>query len=607
MNLDPKQSRRILVIDDNRAIHDDFRKILTGGSTSSRNLADAEAALFGDQSQHDPAAGFEIESAYQGQEGLECVQRALGAGRPFAVAFIDVRMPPGWDGIETTAQIWKTDPDLQVVICTAYSDYSWDDMVARVGQSDRLLILKKPFDNIEVSQLAHALTEKWRLLQAAKVKTRELESAVLARTGELQAANVKLKAEMSEREKTEAALRQSQKMEALGQLAGGIAHDFNNLITIIQGYAQYLISEQPQTSDALESLQMIVGATDRAAKLTAQMLMFGRKKRIQPRHLDLNTVITELGKLMERILGEDISLQVECLAPALPVYGDPAMIEQVVLNMAVNARDAMPQGGKLKIFVEEITLTEADTRRNVRARAGRFACVRVADTGCGIAAEALPHLFEPFYTTKEPGKGTGLGLATAYGIINSHNGWIEVDSQPGAGANFRVYLPMDDSAKGVPTTPASPAKVPLASPTGNETILLAEDEPAVRQLAHNILKRQGYQVLAAASGREALVLWDQHKSAIDLLLTDMVMPDGLSGRELAERLKTEVPDLKVVYTTGYSLDAIGHNLVLEEGHNFLAKPYTPKALAAAVRKCLDHPQPCRPGEDGFSFPEPNLP
>jgi len=579
-------NKRILVIDDNQAIHADFKKILQPTDPGAARLEAAGAKLFGQPAVPARSAGFEVDAVPSGEEGLSRASTARTLGKPYAVAFVDVRMAPGWDGIETTARICLADPDIQIVICTAYSDYSWDEMIARLGQSDRLVILKKPFDTIEVLQLAHALTQKWDWGQTAGARLDQLAAMVASRTAELQAANEKLKIEMAERSQTEAELRQAQKMEAVGQLAGGIAHDFNNLLTVIRGYTDCLTAELPRSPKVVEALREIDAAAERAARLTAQMLMFSRKKRMQPQAVNLPALITQFGTMLGRVLGEQITMDISPGEIPLTLNADPVMIEMVILNLALNARDAMPQGGRLQISVQprEFTVAEA---RHPQARPGSFACLTVADTGCGIAPEILPHLFEPFFTTKEPGKGTGLGLASAYGIVKQHHGWIEVESDAGRGAQFHIFLP----AQIVPPQPAHAPATPGPTASGTETILLVEDELPVRRLAKILLQRQGYQVLEAGSGREALTVWAAHQPEIKLLLTDMIMPGGWTGRELATRIRSDNANIKIIYTTGYSPETFSADLPLEEGLNFLAKPYPPNKLLETVRRCLDQPAP----------------
>ena len=406
---------------------------------------------------------------------------------------------------------------------------------------------------------------------------------VTARTLELQLANECLKVEMAERARTEEVLRQAQKMEALGQLAGGIAHDFNNLLTVIRGFVECLVLEVHENPNMLEGLHEIDVAAERAAKLTSQMLMFSRKKQLQPQSLNLNEVVAHFGVMLRRLLGENIAVEIRCGNDPLIIHADLIMIEMVVLNLAVNARDAMPTGGRLLIRVEEAVISTADISQHPRARPGTFAHIRVTDTGCGIAPDALTHIFEPFYTTKEVGKGTGLGLATVYGVVKQHEGWIEVASQPGNGTTFEIFLP-----GGVKMT--APEMLPFLEPSvlaGTETILLVEDEPVVRRLAKSILERNGYHVYTAASGAEALAIWAAHAPEIELLLTDLIMPGNLTGRDLANHLRTKKNSLKAIYTTGYSRDAIGPDVELIDGLNFLPKPYPATKLLQTTRRCLD--------------------
>jgi signal transduction histidine kinase len=578
-----QKNERILVIDDNQAIRADFKKILQPDDEWSPGMAAAVTSLFGPATNSSRPSCFELDAAPSGEEGLARVREAVAEGRPYAVAFVDVRMPPGWDGIETTARIWKYDPDIQIIICTAYSDYSWDEMIKKLGQSDRLVILKKPFDTVEVLQLAHALSEKWELGQKVRARVDQLEAMVATRTRELQAANEQLKVEMAERARTEEELRQAQKMEAVGQLAGGIAHDFNNLLTVIQGYLECLTAEMNQSASVAEALHEIDAAAKRAAKLTAQMLMFSRKKPIRPQNLNLNEMVTQFRTMVTRVLGESITLEIQTDSQPLTIRADPVMIEMVLLNMALNARDAMPKGGRLVIGTSKIELPPQSAAQNGRARTGRFAVICVQDTGCGIAPEALAHLFEPFFTTKEAGKGTGLGLASAYGIVKQHEGWIEVASEPGQGACFKIFLPVEDKA----VTPETPVTTISRKAGGNETILLVEDEKPVCRLAKALLQRQGYRVYDASSGAEALAIWQERRQEIDLLFTDMIMPGGMTGRELAEKIAADRPDLKIIYTTGYSPDEFRQSLTLQEGINFLPKPYNPDKLIRTIRHCLD--------------------
>ena len=578
------KSHRILVIDDNPAIHDDFRKIFQAPAECVAALETVERSLFGGTPAPNRPLPFSLSTASQGAEGLALVRRAIHEEQqPYAVAFVDMRMPPGWDGVETIARLWEEDPTLQAVICTAYSDYSLEEILRELGHSDRLVILKKPFDSIEVLQLAHALTAKWQLFHRAMAKAGELERLVAERTSELQATNEKLRGEIAERVQAEGNLRQSQKMEAIGQLAGGVAHDFNNMLTVIRGYAQCLLGDQTLEHKARGPLQQIDGAAERAANLTRQLLAFSRKQVLQPELLNLPEVIGLITKMLHRILGEDIALQIQNAPEGSGVVADRAMLEQVLLNLVVNARDAMPRGGALLIQTTDVEFPSEPGIDHPRARVGKFVCMSVADSGCGISPEILPRIFEPFFTTKEVGKGTGLGLATVYGIVKQHEGWIEVESAVGQGTTFKLFFP----ASATPVKPKAPSGGVTHITGGNESIFLVEDEPALRKLTRTVLQRYGYRVITAISGAEALKVWPEHAADIDLLLTDLVMPGGVSGHDLARRLLAEKTGLKVIYSSGYSLEMADRDAVLQEGDHFLPKPYTPEKLATMVRGCLD--------------------
>ncbi|MEW6158374.1 MAG: PAS domain S-box protein [Verrucomicrobiota bacterium] len=388
--------------------------------------------------------------------------------------------------------------------------------------------------------------------------------------------------DVTERHHLEAQLRQAQKMESIGQLAAGVAHEFNNIMSIVQGYASLLLSRSDLDGETKQALDEISTGADRAAKLTRQLLAFSRKQLMHPEHLDLGEVLDKVGRLLRRVLGEHIHLDVQAGSTAVPVHADRNMMEQIIMNLSVNARDAMPNGGRLELSTEVVQIHPEYVQQNPEARPGHFVCLRVADTGCGIPADILPRIFDPFFTTKEVGKGTGLGLATVYGIVKQHNGWIEIESRVGHGTTFRVLLP----ASGLFHRNLNVTKDPASVEGGSETILVVEDEPALLELAEKILQRYGYQVLSAPNGLRALDVWARHKDQIDLLITDMVMPDGVTGKELAERLLQEKPGLKVIYSSGYSVETMAQGVELLEGVNFLQKPYLPDYFAKTIRECL---------------------
>jgi signal transduction histidine kinase/DNA-binding response OmpR family regulator len=751
-----QSSRRILVIDDNPAIHDALRKIF---SPKPRNtpLEQAEAALF-DETEPSAVHEFEMVSAYQGEEGIECARKALEEKQPFAMAFVDIRMPPGLDGVETTLRLWGADPGLQVVICTAHSDYSFNDLSRRLGVSDRILILKKPFDVVEVLQLAYTLSEKWRLQRLADTRMSELDRLVRERTTELRTANEKLARDLAERQRAqkriaafaslglslsaaktarEAAvaivdiadqllgwdacycelyvpeqdfmqhvlfidlidgvktlcdpvnesnpptaltrrviqeggfflchdnpqhmrkdavpfgnksrpsasllfvpirhaskvigvlsiqsyqsrayhtgsletlqaladhcggalerirseevlratrdqLRQAQKMEAIGQLAGGIAHDFNNVLAVIRGNAEFASMQAKGLPHGVtDCLDQVIAAADRAAHLARQMLTFSRKQMMTAQPVCLNHTVMNLTKMLKRVITEEIQLQCHYYAGLPNAKVDTGMIEQVLMNLAVNARDAMPRGGHLEISTGLVHFESEPGSAHPEGRPGEFVTITVRDSGTGIDPDHVPHLFEPFFTTKDVGKGTGLGLATVYGIVKQHEGWIEVATEVGTGTAFTFYIP---ALTGQVEEPPPPP-VDIEAARGTETILLVEDEDSVRTIMRRFLETHGYRVFEAGSGPDALRLWEGGKEA-DLLLTDIIMPDGMNGRQLAERLRAKKPSLKVIFISGYAGDVLGPDLALDQtaADHFLQKPFSPTELLQVLRRTFD--------------------
>ena len=676
---------RILIVDDNPSIHEDFRKILGVKTAAQSHLESVETSLFGRTEAVVERHGFRIDSAYQGREAFELVKKSVAEGDPYALAFVDVRMPPGWDGIETLENIWKSAPELQAVVCTAYSDYSWDEMTRRLGQTDNLLILKKPFETVEVLQMAHALAQKWVLGRQAKLRMDDLDQMVRQRTAELHASeerfskafqaspmplailrcddkrfvdanqsfvtlaghlpedllqksanDLQLWATVSDsppvlssdtrlRDKTcllrrsdgstrqvvlsteplslgsmpcllviveditenlkiEAQLRQAQKMEVIGRMAAGIAHEFNNLLTVIQGDVGLLQSAGPGKIDSHALLEQIMQASQRAATFTRQLLAFSRKQVLQPRVLNFSELVSRMKKMLGRLIGEKFEVQVRCANDALSVCADEGGLEQILMNLVLNARDAMPEGGPIEISAELVALDENAVTANSEARAGKFVCLRVTDHGSGIMPEVLARIFDPFFTTKDVGKGTGLGLSTIHGIVQQHEGWVEVVSEVGKGSTFKVFLPACDMA---PVRPILAEKAPAPECGKGETVLVVEDETAVRELACLALRKCGYHVLDADNGPAAIEAWKKSLAQVDLLLTDMVMPSGMSGGELARDLVTRNPKLKIIYTSGYSPEILKQDSLLTQGINFLPKPYDLPSLLKAVRLCLD--------------------
>lgn len=386
--------------------------------------------------------------------------------------------------------------------------------------------------------------------------------------------------DITERKMLEEQVRQSQKMESIGRLAGGIAHDFNNLITIILGNAELALTDLPADQHLLaEEVGTISEAAQRAAALTKQLLAFSRKQLLEPKPLNINRVVSALEKMLARLIGEDISLVTRLKSDVWQVMADPGQIEQIIMNLVVNSRDAMRQGGTLRIESSNVEFGESYVLGNPGVTPGSYVCLSVRDTGCGIPPELLSLVFEPFFTTKQAGEGTGMGLATVFGIVSQSNGRVTVESEPGKGTTFNVYLPRWEGAAEEEQAPES--SLPLAP--GTETVLLVEDEDGVRRLAKRILEAEGYRVIEAGGGFEALKLAAEFGDLIDLLITDVVMP-VISGRQLADQLSAVLPRLKVLYLSGYTADVICPQGIMEDGVIFLQKPFTRESLIQKLQQ-----------------------
>jgi two-component system cell cycle sensor histidine kinase/response regulator CckA len=388
--------------------------------------------------------------------------------------------------------------------------------------------------------------------------------------------------DISERHVLEQQLRQAQKMEAVGRLAGGVAHDFNNLLMVIKGHTELLMNELPPADGMSRKISQIDRAADRATALTKQLLAFSRMQVLQPRVMSLNGVVEDMGKLLPRLIGEDVELSIRMAQDLGKIRADASQMEQIIMNLAVNARDAMPTGGRLLIETSNAELDRTYNSTHPIVKAGRYVLLAVSDTGTGMDAETQAHIFEPFFTTKEPGKGTGLGLATVYGVVKQSGGFVWVYSEVGKGTSFKIYLPRVDQ-------PEDKGSVPLPSaeaPRGTETILLAEDEQDVREVAREFLESGGYTVIEAHNGAEALRLAVEHKTAIELLVTDMVMP-GMTGKELARRLQHQHPGIGVVYMSGYSEQTAAETSQADASILLLTKPFSRGSILRAVREVLN--------------------
>ncbi len=448
------------------------------------------------------------------------------------------------------------------------------DLYAEPGQRQRIL------EELVGAARIEGVETHWKRKDGRIITVRLSGRAGLHYPGEPESFEM-IAEDITERRTLEEQLRHSQKMEAVGRLAGGVAHDFNNLLTVIKGYSDLMLNEIAVNDPMYGELDEIRKAADRAASLTRQLLAFSRRQVMEPKVLDLNGIVSNMERLLRRLLGEDVELHISLHQHLGHVKADPGQIEQVIMNLAVNARDAMPRGGKLTIETTNFEVDEEYTRDHAVVAAGKYVMLAVSDTGCGMDSETVQHIFEPFFTTKEMGKGTGLGLSTVYGIVKQSGGYIWVYSEPGGGSSFKVYLPVVEQRAETMDKKAAPA----ASYRGTELVLLVEDEDGVRALVREVLQRHGYTVLETRSGGEALIAFEKNPN-IQLLLTDVVLAQ-MNGRELAKRLAPQRPEMKVLFVSGYTEEAIVQHGVLDPGTAFLQKPFTPKALAKKVREVLD--------------------
>ena len=582
----PDKGRRILVIDDNRAIHEDFRKVLTTTTPQDSPLAEAEALLFNEKPDAEVRPSFHLDSAYQGQEGLVLVQQSIQNHRPYAVAFVDIRMPPGWDGVETTQKLWEVDPDLQVVICTAYSDYSWDELIRKVGNSDRLLILKKPFDTVEVLQLANALSEKWRLHRRVRRQMDDLEKTVTERTQQLQTTNDQLVVEIEEHQLNKQRLQQAvedlkaaqeqviqqERLRALGSMASGIAHDFNNSLVGILGLTELLLNRPEDLENkakATRYLEMINTTAKDAGKIVDRLREFYRfrEKREALEAIDLNQLVDGAITLTQprwktQVEARNISITVQRDLQEIPkVTGNIAELRDVLTNLIFNAVDAMPMGGNITIR------THCKDNQVV---------LEVSDTGQGMTKEIRRRCFEPFFTTKGT-HGTGLGLSMVHGIAQRHQATIEVKSEVGKGSTFIIrFAPQ--------SAPAQTVSPPLPNATlQNLRVLLVDDELMVRTIIGEYLAIDGHAVKTADGGRDGVEKFG--KDQFDLVVVDRAMPD-MNGDQVATAIRSVNPKVPIVMLTGFGsmMEANGER---PEGVDLVVgKPVTIVGLRAALSKAV---------------------
>jgi signal transduction histidine kinase len=580
------KSHRILVIDDTPAIHDDFRKVLTAANPAPSALAEAEAVLFNEADHAEARPCFQLDSAHQGQEGLALVQQSIQDNRRYAVAFVDIRMPPGWDGVETTQKLWEVDPDLQVVICSAYSDYSWDELTRKLGNSDRLLILKKPFDTVEVLQIANALSEKWRLQQAVRSQMECLEQTVSKRTQQLQTINDHLVSEIAEHRESKQRLEQvlkelraaqerviqQERLHALGGMASGIAHDFNNALVGILGLSELLLNRPENLEDkqkARRYLEMINTTAKDAGGIVNRLREFYRHRENREAFgvVDLNALVEEAISLTQPMWkaqaeAKDAAISIRKDLQAIPpVTGNAGELRELLTNLILNAVDAMPRGGTIGIG------TRHDNDQVV---------LEVSDTGTGMTEEVRRRCLEPFFTTKGA-HGTGLGLSMVYGTVQRHHGSIDIKTEIGKGSTFIIQLPCQ-AARPRPEDQQVPT-----SPLQNLHVLLVDDEAMVRNVIGEYLKIDGHTVEAADGGQDGLDKF--HAGQFDLVVLDRAMPD-MNGDQVATAIKSTHPAVPVLMLTGFGAMMEGNGERPTAVDLVIGKPVTIDGLRAAVAEAV---------------------
>ena len=693
-----EKNLRILVVDDNRAVHEDFRKILCTGKAEGKDLAAAEELLFGDSAAAQESPSFTVDSAFQGEEGLAKARQAAASGRPYAMAFIDVRMPPGWDGIETSARIWEACPDLQIVICTAYSDYSWNSMISRLKNHDQLLILKKPFDTMEVLQLANALTEKWRLQQEAKLKLEELDKLVQQRTADLRSSNESLQTEIivrqgaearlreqarmldlahdaihvrdleghvnywnksaerlygwsanetigthiadfycgdaaslakenkarlqvengdwsgelnhvtkagrpilvhsrwtlvrdaqgrpqsilvidtdvTEKKKLEAQFLQAQRMDSIGTLATGIAHDLNNILAPVLMIGPLLRTEI-KDKGTLGLLDAMEAGAQRGADIVKQILTFARGVKTATAPLQTYRLLKEFSGFIHETYPSNVVLNFAVPKELWMVEGNSTELHQVLVNVCLNAREAMPRGGTLTISAANVSLSEQTAAMIPNAKAGRYVVWNIADTGVGITAKNLDRVFDPFFTTKEVGRGPGLGLSTVLGIIHSYGGAIQLKSEPGRGTEVKIYLPAAAAAR-----ETSSKTLPEAPHGSGELVLIIDGDEALGGVVEKVLSASGYRVLASADESEGVEIYRRHCRQVGVVLVDLMMPEM---EKVVATLREVNPKVKLVASSTMAPGQMPANLCVPE-ELLLRKPYKTAVLLDTLKKVL---------------------
>lgn len=509
--------------------------------------------------------------------GLEALE--LARDEQPDIVLMDIHIYGDIDGIETSRLIRK-EIDVPVVFLTANSD---KNTIQRAQETEPFAYIIKPFKDTELNSTIEIALHRHKL-------EKELETRVQERTAELARVNDQLRREVAESQRIskvnaelEQQLRQSQRMESLGQLAGGIAHDFNNMLTIIKGYSELVLGSIDQSGPLYDDVNMVREAAERATALTGKLLTFGRRQPLDVTTFEINTTIRSALDMLRPLLGETVRIETELHPDPLFIHTDASLFDQVIINLSVNARDAMPAGGQINISTAICSVQTEQINRFINLSPGAYALISIRDTGIGMSEEILNRIFEPFYTTKNTGKGTGLGLAMVYSIIQQSGGQIDVHSAPDKGTNFEVYLPLADDQEA--TIAQKEPILSTAQAVSHGTVLLAEDEQVVRDLTARILTEVGFEVLSADGGHQAVALAQQHDGPIDLLLTDVVMAD-INGCELARQISQRIPSIPVVFMSGHSRASLAQYGVQQEEFAFLQKPFSPQTLIDTVNEAL---------------------
>jgi two-component system NtrC family sensor kinase len=550
-----KQQSRILVIDDDRDIWKAYQMVLSPSVPAPDSSSAKISQLLSNGQDDANEPDFTLSFASQGQEGYEMVQASKGTG-PFAMAFIDIRMPPGWDGMETASKIRQLDPDIELVIVTAYSDRSMEEIVRAVGSPDKLLFLRKPFDPEELKQITRAMTCKWHL-------ERDKEQQQISRRH------------------LEEQLQQTQKLEAIGTLAGGIAHDFNNILSAIMGYTDLALLRANDDKSLQDDLLQVRKASDRAADLVRQILTFSRRQQKENHPLLVCMIVKEAMKLLRASIPSTIEIRQKITSEAT-VLANPTQIHQLVMNLCTNAFHAMmDRGGILEVTLEDTTIGQDGlVANNTKLLPGRYVTLSVSDTGNGMSLMTISKIFEPYFTTKEKGKGTGLGLAVVHGIVEDHRGGIVVSSQPGYGTTFKVYLPVANQE--AVTEPES-----LSAPRSRsgERVMVVDDESPLRDLLSQFLIEAGYRVDTFANGMEAWQALSKAPQSWDLLLTDQTMP-GITGEQLAAMVMGIRPEMPILLCSGYGMRPNADQVKKMGVTAYLQKPLDRNTLLTSIATVL---------------------